>query len=323
MDLGREPIAENVKVNEGRFEADADQLKRIQSTFKKYNRRGWKEDRIESMVVNTNQNLTNYALSQAFKKLGILLDPELDTHKRAAKYAAKKGLTEDWGSSDWYYAIESFLDDLDNYDTMAEAAYETALFHNDDRKFMSDPWSHFTPRDLVWMAMQRRQIAEPFQAEAQAIINDEYTGRLRDEMSNDNAYYAESLNEAGAFFFFVEPYGKGHGADVMSSKGDIHDHYDDPEEARRVAAELNAKYGKVSEGRGDVPWSEVPDRVKKAMKSKEKWKPCEYCKDWEDGFDPRPKTYGDLCPKCLDEPPPTVWMRGESVEIKISHALKN
>lgn len=45
--------------------------------------------------------------------------------------------------------------------------------------------------------------------------------------------------------FFVEP--QDQGATVMSSKGDVHDYYDSAEEARQVAGELNAKYGKVEE----------------------------------------------------------------------------
>jgi hypothetical protein len=45
--------------------------------------------------------------------------------------------------------------------------------------------------------------------------------------------------------FFVEP--QGQGATVMNSRGDVHDYYDTAEEARKVAGELNAKYGKVEE----------------------------------------------------------------------------
>jgi hypothetical protein len=147
-------------------------------------------------------------------------------------------------------------------------------------------------------------------------VNGALSGRWYDErivLETD-----ENINEDESFHFFVEPYGDGHGADVMDSKGGIHDHYDDPALARQVAAELNAKYGKDKDGKsigeayGDVPMSQVPNRVKRAMKAND-WKECEYCKDWEDGFDPRPSTYGNLCPKCNSEPPPTVWMRGEPV----------
>jgi hypothetical protein len=45
--------------------------------------------------------------------------------------------------------------------------------------------------------------------------------------------------------FFVEP--QGQGATVMNSKGEVHDYYDSAEEARKVAGELNAKYGTVEE----------------------------------------------------------------------------
>ena len=45
--------------------------------------------------------------------------------------------------------------------------------------------------------------------------------------------------------FFVEPQGRG--ATVMNSKGEVHDYYDSAEEARKVAGELNAKYGTVEE----------------------------------------------------------------------------
>lgn len=86
---------------EGRFEADADQLKRIKSVHDEYHKK-YKGDphRLAGMIVNTNQSLTNYALVQAWKKLKIVdFDPKnkdekrTETYKRAVKYADKKGLS--------------------------------------------------------------------------------------------------------------------------------------------------------------------------------------------------------------------------------------
>ena len=45
--------------------------------------------------------------------------------------------------------------------------------------------------------------------------------------------------------FFVEP--QGEGATVMNSKGEVHDYYDDPEQARKEAGRLNDEYGSVEE----------------------------------------------------------------------------
>jgi len=59
----------------------------------------------------------------------------------------------------------------------------------------------------------------------------------------------EGLGEDGDFNFFVDP--QAQGANVMNSNGEIHDYYENPEDARTVAAELNAKYSKVDEGEDD------------------------------------------------------------------------
>ena len=70
------------------------------------------------------------------------------------------------------------------------------------------------------------------------------------DMTNRVAKYrkstqAESLDEGIDFHFFVDP--QEVGANVMNSKGDIHDHYDSEEEALAVAKDLNAQYGEVDE----------------------------------------------------------------------------
>ncbi len=54
----------------------------------------------------------------------------------------------------------------------------------------------------------------------------------------------ESINEG--LHFWVEPLANGI-YEVRNDRGDIHDVYDSGEEARKVAAELNAEYGKVDE----------------------------------------------------------------------------
>jgi len=59
------------------------------------------------------------------------------------------------------------------------------------------------------------------------------------------AIRGQGLEEGDSFNFFVDPQAKG--ANVMSSKGDIYDYYEDETEARRVAEQLNAQYGKVDE----------------------------------------------------------------------------
>jgi len=61
----------------------------------------------------------------------------------------------------------------------------------------------------------------------------------------------ESLEEGIGFHFYVEP--QEVGALVVSSKGEIHDFYEDETEARRVAEQLNAQYGKVDEGKYNYP----------------------------------------------------------------------
>ena len=69
-----------------------------------------------------------------------------------------------------------------------------------------------------------------------------------EEMTRDKTNRASKfrkVNEGIGFHFYVEP--QEVGALVMSSKGDIHDFYEDETEARRVAEQLNAQYGKVDE----------------------------------------------------------------------------
>jgi len=60
----------------------------------------------------------------------------------------------------------------------------------------------------------------------------------RDSNKKRRANDKQAVNEDD-LQFFVDPMGQG--ANVMSSNGDIHDYYDDPEEAQQVAAELNDK----------------------------------------------------------------------------------
>jgi len=122
----------------------------------------------------------------------------------------------------------------------------------------------------------------------------------------------------GNRFMISSPIDRGYGVhNVTDDEIEIHDaDYaltpDDEDFLRRFHLGDDEEGEWVDEARGDVPMSQVPDRVKKAMKDND-WKPCEYCKNWEDGFDPRPATYGNMCPKCDSAPPPTMWMRGESI----------
>ena len=69
-----------------------------------------------------------------------------------------------------------------------------------------------------------------------------------EEMERDKANRGsrfKNLGESEDFHFFVDP--QAQGANVMNSDGDIHDYYEDEAEARKVAAQLNAQYGKVDE----------------------------------------------------------------------------
>jgi len=65
------------------------------------------------------------------------------------------------------------------------------------------------------------------------------------------------IEEGTEFHFYVEP--QEVGALVVSSKGAVHDFYEDPEEARRVAAELNAEYGKVEEDVSFLTFDEIKE----------------------------------------------------------------
>ena len=72
----------------------------------------------------------------------------------------------------------------------------------------------------------------------------------RDAVNRYNKYNTairnrEGLGEDEGLHFFVDP--QEQGANVMTSQGDVHDYYDDPEDARKDAEALNAKYGKVDE----------------------------------------------------------------------------
>ena len=58
----------------------------------------------------------------------------------------------------------------------------------------------------------------------------------------------QAVNEDDSFFFFLDPDGRGDGGTVMSSKGDVHDHYDDSETAMQEVRRLNAEFGKDNDG---------------------------------------------------------------------------
>lgn len=73
----------------------------------------------------------------------------------------------------------------------------------------------------------------------------------------------QAVNEDESFFFFLDPDGRGDGATVMSSKGDIHDHYDDSETAMQEVRRLNAEFGKDNDGNPiGVNESVLSDHVK-------------------------------------------------------------
>ena len=80
----------------------------------------------------------------------------------------------------------------------------------------------------------------------------------------------EGITEA-ELSFFVEP--QGQGATVMNSKGEVHDYYDSAEEARKVAGELNAKYGRVEEA--------APPGMEDWIKARKPEFKKRYGKDWE------------------------------------------
>jgi len=70
----------------------------------------------------------------------------------------------------------------------------------------------------------------------------------RDSNKKRRANDKQAVNEGDSFFFFLDPDGRGDGATVMSSKGDIHDHYDDTETAMQEVRRLNAEFGKDNDG---------------------------------------------------------------------------
>ena len=61
-----------------------DSLKKIQKTYNQYKSKG--ADTVDNMVANTNQNLTNKQIAQAYVKLGIYnFMKDTDSVKRALK----------------------------------------------------------------------------------------------------------------------------------------------------------------------------------------------------------------------------------------------
>ena len=271
------PNRVNESLSEGRFEADADQLKRIMGTFKEYSKRGSSDSSIDYMILNTNQNLTNYALSQAYKKLGILSDPNLRTNKRAKKYAEKKGLEEGFGEETYDEMVEYWKQslsqsivrkgvftelynaagkDIDELNTaIEEEAYSIAdSYHGTGEGIGSSDQNHF-----IASVARSLGVEDVFGWNKPKLASDEDMERDKTtrHAKYNKAIRAEGLNEGEDFHFYVEP--QEVGALVVSSKGEIHDFYEDETEARQVAEQLNTQYGKVEEDVSFLTFDEIEE----------------------------------------------------------------
>lgn len=108
-------------------------------------------------------------------------------------------------------------------------SWETAI---DDAMRAYELWPYRFDRDLVEHELRKLTVHECTDA------------LIYDGIEECGVMESEELEEA-ELSFFVEP--QAQGATVMNSKGEVHDYYDSAEEARKVAGELNAKYGRVDE----------------------------------------------------------------------------
>ena len=99
-----------------------------------------------------------------------------------------KTLDEDWGSSDWTAALKDFKRDLShvkNADDIADSAYSIASSFNEPRKYSDDPWTNFTPKRLLDMALRREIVPKELISTVQGILSGKVQVRIAHELDEE------------------------------------------------------------------------------------------------------------------------------------------
>lgn len=99
-----------------------------------------------------------------------------------------KTLDEDWGSSDWTAALKDFKRDLShvkNADDIADSAYSIASSFNEPRKYSDDPWTNFTPKRLLDMALRREIVPKELISTVQGILSGKIQVRIAHELDEE------------------------------------------------------------------------------------------------------------------------------------------
>ena len=99
-----------------------------------------------------------------------------------------KTLDEDWGSSDWTAALKDFKRDLahvKNADDIADSAYSIASSFNEPRKYSDDPWTSFTPKRLLDMALRRDVVPKELISTVQGILSGKIAVRIAHELDEE------------------------------------------------------------------------------------------------------------------------------------------
>lgn len=99
-----------------------------------------------------------------------------------------KTLDEDWGSSDWTAALKDFKRDLEhvkNADDIADSAYSIASSFNEPRKYSDDPWTNFTPKRLLDMALRREIVPKELISTVQGILSGKIQVRIAHELDEE------------------------------------------------------------------------------------------------------------------------------------------
>ena len=99
-----------------------------------------------------------------------------------------KTLDEDWGSSDWTAALKDFKRDLahvKNADDIADSAYSIASSFSEPRKYSDDPWTSFTPKRLLDMALRRDVVPKELISTVQGILSGKIAVRIAHELDEE------------------------------------------------------------------------------------------------------------------------------------------
>lgn len=99
-----------------------------------------------------------------------------------------KTLDEDWGSSDWTAALKDFKRDLEhvkNADDIADSAYSVSTSFNEPRKYADDPWTNFTPKQLLQMALRREIVPKELISTVEGILSGKIQVRIAHELDEE------------------------------------------------------------------------------------------------------------------------------------------